>query len=172
MRNRVVVLALILILIAHGGYAAGPSSTMGNLYTVEVTNTDGTPVPDGLDIITVPETKTTLAILEQTGTDALELRELAGLLAPGYTEDMGDLRGRFAFPTRFGGGMPLVARVGLVAGERINWVTLADAANEDGNVVVTLPREILGQIRGDNAVFAVYYYIGAYAAVETGDLME
>ena len=183
MRTRVFIFTLALLLIVQGTAAATPSRTIADLYTVEITKADGTPVPDGLAMKTVPETDNALATLEdikavlpaETDTSALQLRELTSMLIPGYTQDVGDLRGKFTFPTRFTAGKSLVVRVGLIDGGKTNWVNLADTANEAGSVVVRLPKALLAQAAAGNAVIAVYDRAGASAAnylIEVADSFE
>lgn len=186
MKTRILTLALALLFIVQVASAAAiPSVTTGDLYTVEVTKADGSPVPAGLVIMVIPETETALAELEKvidamkgdkpvtksyfapqqvkirkvlrakTDLKALQLKELDTLYVSSYTESLGDLTARLTFPTLFEADKPVVVMVGLVGEKFITWEALADVANGDGSINVILTKDLLLAVLAGNAIIAV-----------------
>ena len=175
----------LLFVVQIASAATVPSRRTADLYIVKVTKLDGSAIPAGLVITLVPETETVRTILAKvtaaiagnksvvssffadqqeairkvlpagTGLNALQLKELTSLLVSGYTEDLGALVFRLTFPAKFEVDKPLVVMVGLVEGDQITWLVFAGVADQDGNVIVTLPAELLLKIQAGNAVISI-----------------
>ncbi|MDD4711304.1 MAG: hypothetical protein PHD27_08565 [Eubacteriales bacterium] len=90
-----------------------------------------------------------------TDVDTLKLFELATLMVSGYTADMGPLTVKLTFPTAFEYGKPVVVMVGLVQGEDIVWEALIGSVDFEGNLLVTMPADLLLKVQAGEAVVAV-----------------
>ena len=184
MKTRILALTLALLFVVQLAYATVPSVTTADLYTAEVTKLDGTPVAN-VGAAIDPMTPTSIEVLNDitaataggqsitsgyfagqqvairnvlpAGTDlnALQLKELASLTVPGYTQDMGDLKLTLSFPTTFDMFKPVVVLVGLVVGDVIIWQVVPAVVNVDGSITIDMPAALLLQVQAGNAVISI-----------------
>lgn len=85
----------------------------------------------------------------------LVCNELVPLAISGYAEGMGDVMAKIQFATVYEKGQPVVALLGFVNGENVEWNVLKAQAIEGGLVELTIPADLALKMTTQNALLAV-----------------
>ena len=107
------------------------------------------------DAVTVDGKPAVITEMLELSSQELNIYEFTGCFAHGFVDDCGRVIGKMTFATPYPEGEKVIAMIGIVKKDYVQWTALEGTADETGAIVAVFPQDLVLAIQNGTAMIAI-----------------